>query len=184
MISRMDRLERKLNRPETMTTSQPIAKAPEPAPSREATEEPVGPDPVNPAPTPEPAGPAIDISFDKLQKIWPGLFGGLRDVLGARRWALFREAVPAAVEGNTIVLEVADDFHLNSLAQDDAVSAVVATKASDLLGAPVRVRFQRRDAVEEDDGKVDLSQLEERPDADADPATLLAAELGAKLVDE
>ena len=42
--------------------------------------------------------PALDVSFEQLQKVWPGLFGSLRDVLGARRWAFFREAVPAAVE--------------------------------------------------------------------------------------
>jgi hypothetical protein len=130
--------------------------------------------------------PPIDISFEQLQRIWPGLFGGLRDLLGARRWAFFREAVPAAVERNTIVLEVAHDFHLSSLQQDDAVGPIVAAKAGDLLGGPVKVEFRLKPASGEpdrDDG-VDLTQLQERPDAETDPATLLESELGAKVVDD
>ena len=131
-------------------------------------------------------GPTIDISFEQLQKIWPGLFGGLRDVLGARRWAFFREAVPAGVEGNTIILEVAHDFHLASLEQDDAVSAIVATKAADLLGSPVRVRFRSKGHVESatDDDELDMTQLEERTDAETDPTSLLASELGAEVVED
>lgn len=129
--------------------------------------------------------PAIDISFEQLQKIWPGLFGSLRDVLGARRWAFFREAVPAGVDRNTIILEVAHEFHLSSLEQDDAVSRIVATKASDLFGGPVKVRFRAKASGEDDstdDRVVDMNQLEERPETD--PATLLASELGAEVVDD
>jgi len=128
--------------------------------------------------------PAIDVSFEQLQKVWPGLFGGLRDVLGTRRWALFREAVPGAVEGNTIVLEVGDEFHLTSLEGDDAVGPIVAAKAGDLLGGPVKVRFRLKDHDHKggDEESVDLSQLQERPETDA--TSLLESELGAKLVDE
>jgi hypothetical protein len=130
--------------------------------------------------------PAIDVSFDQLQKVWPGLFGSLRDVLGARRWAFFREAVPAAVEGNVIVLEVPHGFHLQSLQEDDAVAAIVATRAGDLLGGQVRVRFGLREGVDDDDGdqSIDMSQLEERPEATADPTSLLASELGAEVIEE
>ena len=130
------------------------------------------------------AAPAIDVTFEQLQKVWPGLFGGLRDVLGPRRWALFREAVPASVEGNTVVLEVAHPYHFSSLQEDDAVSRVVSTKASDLLGGQVNVRFALKDGggalSASGSDQVDLSQLEERPDADHDPATLLQSELGAR----
>jgi hypothetical protein len=130
--------------------------------------------------------PAIDVSFDQLQKVWPGLFGSLRDVLGARRWAFFREAVPAAVEGNVIVLEVPHGFHLQSLQEDDAVAAIVATRAGDLLGGPVQVRFGLREGVDDGDGDqtIDMSQLEERPEATADPTSLLASELGAEVIEE
>jgi hypothetical protein len=128
---------------------------------------------------------AIDVTYESLQKVWPGLFGGLRDLLGARRWAFFREAVPAAVERNTIVLEVAHDFHLSSLEQDDAVAPIVAAKASDLLGTPVKVKFRLKDGgADRSDDAVDLAQLQDRPTADADPAALLESELGAKVVED
>ncbi|REK23159.1 MAG: hypothetical protein DWQ40_02460, partial [Actinobacteria bacterium] len=132
--------------------------------------------------------PELDISLDQLNNVWPGLFGSLRDVLGARRWAYFREAVPAAVDGNTIILEVAHDFHYQSLQSDDAVSAIVATRASDLLGSQVRVRFRLKDGAGEGSGsgdvEIDLDDLEERPQGSADPTQLLAAELGAEVVDD
>lgn len=216
LISRMDRLERRLGKPgepgavpAPSAPPQPSAAQPDQAQSRPAPSRSDGTPAAPPrdradadaealarAAAPlvsdqasDPAdgpGPPIDISFEQLQKVWPGLFGGLRDLLGARRWAFFREAVPAAVEGNTIVLEVAHDFHLTSLEQDDAVAPIVAAKASDLLGGPVRVRFRLKAEVDggSDDESVDITQLEDRPDAKTDPASLLESELGARLVED
>lgn len=194
LTSRMDRLERRLGTPGA--AAPPVITSTEPEGDEEEQEketpvpatvgDPAG-EKAEPAPTEEVQAPAIDVSFEQLQKIWPGLFGSLRDILGARRWALFREAVPAAVEGSTVILEVAHEFHLKSLQEDDAVARIVATKAGDLLGTPVKIQFRTRpgspDATEEA-GLADASQLEERPDADADPASLLAAELGAEVVEE
>jgi DNA polymerase-3 subunit gamma/tau len=188
LIARMDRLERRLGKPAdpppltavreepaepTPDVDEELAQAAAPLVSEETSE-------------PETAErPAVDISFEQLQKIWPGLFGGLRDILGARRWAFFRETVPADVSGNTIILEVAHDFHLAALEEDDAVSKIVATKAGDLLGAPVRVRFRAKMAGESgSEEEVDISDLEERPDIGTDPTTLLASELGAEVVDD
>lgn len=218
LISRMDRLERRMGKPgeagpqpkSSEPQPQPQSSQPKPQPSSEPVPEKSEPSPPTPAPdrstdeelaraaaplvsdegaTGDEADddqPPIDVSFEQLQKVWPGLFGGLRDLLGARRWAFFREAVPAAVERNTIVLEVAHDFHLSSLQQDDAVAPIVAAKASDLLGGPVKVKFRLKseggNGGESDD--VDLSDLEERPAADTDPASLLESELGAKVVDD
>jgi DNA polymerase-3 subunit gamma/tau len=202
LISRMDRLERRMGKP-----GEASAVPASPAPTTQQTgarpvsepvsEEPAGQEELARAAAPlvsdtpdEPYGedqPPIDISFEQLQRIWPGLFGGLRDLLGARRWAFFREAVPAAVERNTIILEVAHDFHLSSLEQDDAVGPIVAAKASDLLGGPVKVEFRLKSQSEDDDDnndRVDMSQLEERPGAETDPAALLESELGAKVVDD
>jgi len=193
LISRMDRLERRMSRPGEVapipTAAVQAASAPPPGrPDEVKTEseqsEPKGIDPSakDRAPIIE-QNEAIDISLDQLKKVWPGLFGSLSEVLGARRWALFREATPADVEGRTIVLEVSHDFHLTALEQDDAVSRIVETKASDLLGGPVRVAFRARSgrSAGEDD-KIDLDQLEERPETT--PETLLASELGARVVDE
>lgn len=203
LIARMDRLERRMGKPGLTQTAKPVVSGEslseasvggESARGREttATEElaeaaaPLVQDqPAEETEEPESETPAIDITFEQLQRIWPGLFGSLRDVLGARRWAFFREAVPADVEGNTIVLEVAHEFHLSSLEQDDAVSRIVATKASDLFGSPVKVKFRAKSGESSDpseDRVVDMNQLEERPETD--PATLLASELGAEVVED
>ncbi|MFZ0014722.1 MAG: DNA polymerase III subunit gamma/tau [Acidimicrobiia bacterium] len=204
LISRMDRLERRMGKPGEVVGSHTSPKMPaQPAAPGSSSESGTGGEPVSETddeelaraaaplvseqPEPSTDAPPIDISFEQLQKIWPGLFGGLRDLLGARRWAFFREAVPGAVEGNTIVLEVAHDFHLSSLQQDDAVAPIVAAKASDLLGGPVRVAFRLKSDQPghgEEGERVDLSQLEDRPDAETDPAALLQAELGARVVDD
>jgi DNA polymerase III subunit tau, C-terminal domain len=208
LIARMDRLERRMGKPaevpklaEASTPAGPSKTVPAPAdehaPSattakeetsaKEELAEAAAPLVSDHEPAEEPKALAIDITFEQLQKIWPGLFGGLRDVLGARRWAFFREAVPAAVEGNIIVLEVAHDFHLSALEQDDVVSKIVATKASDLFGSQVRVKFRSKTgqpAGVDSEAKIDMSQLEERPAAETDPTALLAAELGAEVVDE
>src|SRR5690606_21753770 len=73
----------------------PAASEPEPAPQSKAGEPP--------------------LQFSQLQEIWPSLFGSLRDVLGARRWALFREVVPGGTEDSTIILHVPHEFHLVQL---------------------------------------------------------------------
>ena len=216
LLSRVERIERRLGKPDPVPAPgaagpapDPSAKAASPSPVVEAAaavppapvksgngevekaSEPAASTPPSPAtPVLPPAGgetaQAIDVSFEQLQKVWPGLFGSLRDVLGARRWAFFREAVPAAVEGNVIVLEVPHGFHLQSLQEDDAVAAIVATRAGDLLGGTVRVRFGLRESVADGSGEqtIDMNQLEERPEGSTDPTSLLASELGAEVVDE
>jgi DNA polymerase-3 subunit gamma/tau len=197
LLSRVERIERRLGKPEPVSpvgatasasaASASEAPAVEPPPVQQVAVPSENGEPgqlVEPT-LPAPAAAQIDVSFDQLQKVWPGLFGSLRDVLGARRWAFFREAVPASVDGDVIVLEVAHDFHLQSLQEDDAVAAIVATRAGDLLGGPVRVRFGLRAGADgEEEQTIDMSQLEERPQVSTDPTTLLAAELGAEVVDE
>lgn len=194
LVARMDRLERRLPKPAEAPAPSAPKSSPAPEPPARTPQDPPPDDELAKAAAPLVSddveedvieAPAIDISFEQLQNVWPGLFGGLRDLLGARRWAFFREAVPAAVEGNTIILEVAHDFHLTSLEQDDAVAPIVAAKAADLLGGSVKVKFRLSSAGSQDgDDRVDLSQLEDRPDAQSDPASLLETELGARVVED
>ncbi len=195
IIARMDRLERRLDRGGETASAVSSSPARQPVVTEPAVVSEVTPTVEKTSPVSEPVtevggaappGPPIDISFDQLKKVWPGLFGSLSSTLGARRWALFREATPAEVNGNTVVLEVTHDFHLTALEQDDAVSRIVETKLADLLGSPVRVKFRARNspvklAVED---SVDLEQLEDRPQASIDPETLLASEFGARVVDD
>ncbi|MEX1037950.1 MAG: DNA polymerase III subunit gamma/tau [Acidimicrobiia bacterium] len=203
LLSRIERMERKIDaqasapRPVTTATPSSPAKpkpiAPSPDPEADPTDNFETPAPKEePAEVPETTTeelPELDITLEQLNNVWAGLFGSLRDVLGARRWAYFREAVPAGVQGNTIILEVAHDFHYQSLNADDAVTSIVATRASDLLGSQVKVRFRLKagspagsaDASEE---QIDLDDLEERAEGSSDPTDLLAAELGAEVVDD
>ncbi len=199
LLSRVERVERKVSQgagsaaavvPATPARPKPVEVVeedqPEPVAESTSAEPETAESPI--VPEPEPALPEINVSFDELKNVWASLFGSLREVLGARRWAYFREAVPAGVDGNTIILEVAHDFHFQSLQSDDAVAAIVATRASDLLGGQVKVRFRVKEssadptAAEQD--AIDLDDLEERDEAATDPTDLLASELGAEVVEE
>ncbi len=177
LLARVERMERRLEKAAQGTEFV--------APKEPISEETVQPAEQPVSETPQPAEPAaIDITIDQLKSVWPGLFGSLRDVLGARRWAFFREAVPAAVEDDVIVLEVAHDFHLKSLQEDDAVAKIIAARASELLKAPVKVRFGLGERVGDGEGEIDMSQLEDRADAAMDPMSLLSTELGAEVVED
>ena len=130
------------------------------------------------------------VSADLLNEIWPALFGGLRQVLGARRWALFREATPAGVEGEYLILHVAQDFHLEGLQRDAATTALVATHASDLLGRPIGVQFRKAGVAPAPSidlpaaMELDKDRLFEAPADSTDPTALLERELGATFVEE
>jgi DNA polymerase-3 subunit gamma/tau len=194
LLARVERVERRLGKPDPVPVAAKVAPAPPPdsvtaeagasVPGQVSAQ--IADETITAAEAqPMADAPAIDVSLEQLQKVWPGLFGSLRDVLGARRWAFFRESVPAGVEGNVILLEVPHGFHLQSLQEDDAVAAIVATRASDLLGGQVEVKFGLRETPPDGaDQTIDMSQLEERPATATDPTSLLAAELGAEVVEE
>lgn len=206
LAARMGRLERRLD---SLTQEPPPARAAEGPASAQAGDAPTPVEAPEPASAVSPAAPEMpgdgeapegtkdgekdepdkpghSVSFESLSAVWPGLFGSLRDVLGPRRWALFREVIPAAVEGATLVLHVPHVFHLEALQTDPAVSKVVATKAGDLLGTPVSVEFRSLGGGDPTSlVEVDLAseQLFEAPE-ESDPTQLLAQELGAELIEE
>jgi len=110
LIARMDRLERRMGKPgETPAAARPVVstealseasvgKEPEDEPKEakpedELTEAAAPLVPEAPAEEEKSKPAAIDISFEQLQKIWPGLFGSLRDVLGAVHLAAEVETV-------------------------------------------------------------------------------------------
>jgi DNA polymerase-3 subunit gamma/tau len=129
------------------------------------------------------------LTMEAVQKIWPALFGSLRQLLGPRRWALFREAAPGEIEeGRRLILDVSQDFHLEGLRTDSVVSALVATQAGDLLGFPVEVGFRKMGARPEEaaleESALDKDRLFEAPADATDPTALLERELGATLVVE
>ena len=135
-------------------------------------------------------------TLSDLERIWPQLVAGVRDDLGARREALFREAMPGSVEGETLVLTVPESmgFHLEQLRVDDSLSGYVAERASDLLGGRVTVDFRATGDGDTDGGPVSApSEPEEIPNKDSlmeapaegdDPISLLEDAFGATVVEE
>lgn len=201
LAARLERLERLVASGPAATT----APSPSPASHRPATadttrtvepppEEPESPpsDPLGlPVDPPAKPDPVTDLTLAQVNDVWPALFAGLRELLGARRWALFREATPVAVEGDTLVLGVKHDFHLESLQSDPAISNIVSTKVGDLLGGAVKVAFRRSAdepatpaAAPSEDRSPEKDSLLEAPTDVTDPVRLVADELGAEVVEE
>jgi DNA polymerase-3 subunit gamma/tau len=177
LLSRVERLERS-------SASVPAPKAPQAPPP---------PPPEAVSPPPEPATEPVEVgeagpSLEEVNQIWPALFGGLRQLLGARRWAYFREVTPAAVEGSRLILQVGEDFLLEGLRKDQALGSIVATQAGDLLGRPMEVEFRKSDGGEPAEPletiELDKDRLFDAPEDAIDPTALLQKELGATLVEE
>ena len=192
LAARLERLERGPS-----SVSAPVrtnVEAPPASPLRNEPPEATSSEPkAEVAPEPEPASrvPSTvtgSLSMDAVDKVWAGLYGSLRQVLGPRRWALFRETSPGTVEdGRRLVLDVAQDFHLESLRNDAVVGALVATQASDLLGFPIEVGFRKIGSIAEPAGEeeiVDKERLFEAPAESIDPKSLLERELGATVVED
>jgi DNA polymerase-3 subunit gamma/tau len=178
LLARVERIERRGSEPaRIVTTPAPVVATP----------------PSDPGDVPQPVKAAAAGSgptLDQVNEVWPAMFGGLRQLLGARRWAYFREVTPAAVEGNKLVLQVGEDFLLEGLQKDLVVGPLVATQASDLLGQPIEVEFRKSagaggteieslDLVE-----FDKDRLFDAPVEATDPTALLQRELGATLIEE
>jgi DNA polymerase-3 subunit gamma/tau len=187
VVSRVERMERKLATG-VAAPAGPAAEVPVEAPPA------VEPAAVAPEPEQAAAPPAEAVTMARFEEIWPALFGGLRDLLGARRWALFRETEPGAAEGSTLVVGVRYDFHLKALQDDGAVAKIVATRAGDLLGFPVEVAFR----MFQSDGAVAPAEPERLDDIDlapeglvdvpaddpTDPFKLVTEQLGAQVIEE
>ncbi len=155
---------------------------------------PPSPDPTGPAAAPADGvtSTAATVDLAMFREIWPALFASLRDLLGSRRWALFRETEPGAVAGATLVIDVRHEFHFKALREDATVARIVATKAGDLLGSEVGVEFRSTGtdvltaaAVDEEELiPVDKDRLLEVAEDATDPFRLIVDELGADLVEE
>jgi DNA polymerase-3 subunit gamma/tau len=178
----------------------PVAAAPETHPE---TESPVEPKPSEPAEPdealfePQPAVTALgslgDLTLSQFESVWPALVAGVRDDLGPRRQALFREASPGSVQGSTVILHLPDhlSFHLEQLQADDTVKEVVEARAAELLGGLIRIQFQSGSGdgpspPEPDDGESlpDKDQLMEAPSTTTDPDALVEGLLGGQVIEE
>jgi len=177
MLARVERLERKGSEPpRVVAPPSPVMQTPSSDPGKT-------PQPVRSTAA---AGPTLE----QVNEMWPAMFGGLRQLLGARRWAYFREVTPAAIEGNKLVLQVGEDFLLEGLQKDLVVGPLVATQASDLLGQPIEVEFRKSATAASteieslDLVEFDKDRLFDAPAEATDPTALLQRELGATLIEE
>jgi len=178
LLARVERIERRGSEPARIVTAPTPIVVPPPSDPGEA------PQPVKAIPTG--SGPTLD----QINEVWPAMFGGLRQLLGARRWAYFREVTPAAMEGSKLVLQVGEDFLLEGLQKDQVVGPLVATQASDLLGQPIEVEFRKSagyggtEVESLDLVEFDKDRLFDAPVEATDPTALLQRELGATLIEE
>ena len=206
VASRVDRIEDRMRRAPQSAPS-PLPASPQVAePARiddrgpkgaEARPVVIDPAPPAPAPHPEPPRPAASpASFDlgTVDEKWPAVVASIRDQAGPRRFAFFREARPAAVEGSTLVLELPGHlvFHLDALSEDDLLSRIVIAVLSEALGGSVGVRYRAGDTAEaapalvvEDPTRApDKDSLEEGAVGAIDPASLLVDLLGGEVVEQ
>ena len=139
--------------------------------------------------------PLTDLTIGQFEAIWPALVAGIRDDLGPRRQALFREASPGSVEGSTVTLLLPDhlSFHLEQLQADDLVQQVVQVRAAELLGGSIRIQFRSGSMTGEGplssepeaaEGLPNKHQLLEAPSAATDPDALVEGLLGGQVIEE
>ncbi len=208
IAARLDRLEERVRRLAT-------APAPDPSPAKAAAPEPPkatppeqpeapfeapevavtaddGEPPAAPPAAPPETAPPPDLDLAAVQSVWPALVTRVRDHTGPRRNALLREAQPAAVEGATVVLTVAEHlaFHLEQLEADEELRQVVEREASELLGGAVRVEYRAapdgQGSLLDDDTET-IPADHELVDAGAggvDPEALVVDLLGGEVVED
>ncbi len=136
---------------------------------------------------------AAEIDLTAFKNIWPALSAQVKDELGNRRHALFREARPGLVDGSVLVIHVPGHlgFHLEQMISDPQFAAAVSASASALLGGTVTARFAADNAdqntptspePDERDEVVDKDRMAEA--APSDPVALVEDLLGGEVIDE
>ena len=85
-----------------------------------------------------------NLALDAVDAAWPALVAKVREAAGPRRYALFRECRPVAVDGSAMVLEVPAHlpFHLAQLREDDQLISVISGLAAEIFGGAVSITFR------------------------------------------
>ncbi len=136
--------------------------------------------------------PIAGLTLDVVQTAWPEVVAKIRDEVGPRRFALFREVRPADVTDATIMLEIPASlpFHLARLGEDDALNATAVRVLGEVLGGGVRIAYRSGVAL---DASASINAEPHRaPDRDTltgegegaiDPAALMAHLLDGEVVE-
>lgn len=156
--------------------------------------------------------PVAELTLSQYEAMWPSLVARIRDIVGPRRHALLKEAVPAKVNGGELVLAVPEHlaFHLEQLSHDDELIQALGRLASGDAGGTVTIRFEggtpgttgadvaesqpsgsgrpHLQAVKEPDPvperAPDRDDLFDAGEAGTDPTALVQDILGGEIVDE
>ena len=179
--------------PEPRTATQPSESQPD---KREQADEPVASEEAQITPEPDVVTlqPVGDLTLSQFESVWPALVAGVRDDLGPRRQALFREASPGSVEGSTVTLHLPNhlSFHLEQLQSDELVKNIVEGRAAELLGGSVKIQFRSGgrpgdlslSSEPDSEPTPDKHQLLEAPAGTTDPDALVEGLLGGQVIEE
>lgn len=140
------------------------------------------------------AAPPLDaMDQSEVAAKWPALVDRVRQAVGPRRFAILREAKPAAVERGVLGLLIPAHltFHIEALEADETLRMIVGTAASDVLGGTVEIAYVAQQAgipvapVQEEvtlaeaaPNKEDLVEAE-----DTDATDMIMEEFGAEEVE-
>ncbi len=182
--------------PAPMSGERPLIELPdEPMPAEQKPTEPAGSDqpPAEESTLEAARQPIADLTLGQIESVWPALVAGVRDELGPRRQALFREASPGDVDGSTVTLNLPDhlSFHLEQLQADDLVKQIVEDRAAELLGGAVRIQFRSGSRAEDGEAQSEKNEsspnkheLLETPSVPTDPDALVEGLLGGQVIEE
>jgi DNA polymerase-3 subunit gamma/tau len=209
LAARLDRVEERLRRaPPSFEPPTPSAAGPSEVtqqatvPPREqaapvtddAPFEAAEPDlPTEESSQPQQAAPPAEFDLEAVDQKWPAIVARIRDEAGPRRFAFFREARPAEVDGSTLVLEIPEQFkfHLEALTEDDRLNTIVMAVLSEALGGSTRVSY-RSGAIdlEPDVSRAhdplrapDESEMGDSAEGGIDPTDLVVDLLGGEVVE-
>jgi hypothetical protein len=155
----------------------------------EATSEPTTPEqPAEPEPL-----PAGDLDLAVFIDKWPMVVTQVREAAGPRRFAVFRDAKPARVDGSKLVITVPGPFHRDQLLEDREIADVVAAALAEVAGGKVGFTYEADGNAPAapapvvptvDEGAPDKNDLEESDEGAIDPTALVVDLLGGEVVEQ
>ncbi len=145
LLRRIERLERGI--PAAASPSPPASR---PAPTAAVETEP--PDQGSEAPVEASDQPLPDADLDR---IWPQLSNAVIEGVGGRVGAFFRDVVPGALEGSTLVLYLPAGYglHHKTLSADADLTALLVREGERLLGTSVEIDFRMEGAPDGSSGQ-------------------------------
>jgi len=150
-------------------------------------------DPTSDTPIPPSVGDLDgSLTFRDFERAWPAIVAQIRQDVGPRRHALLKEASPAAVDGETVIFEVASHmhFHLEQLKADTLITEAITGAAKDQLGRSVSVSFRSVEMKAAPHADIDESAPDKEhlvkatDDSSTDAVSNVLDVLGGEIVDD